>query len=583
MFKTFVSGLIIALVFCALLISPVLASSLSIYQGTAGTSVVITISEILAGQPFTLTWDGTSLVTGNVPTGGIVTFTVPETYGGAHTLTLLNSSSITVFTTPFILIPTISITPTTGTPGTTVTVTGQGFATSEGTIQVLYDSTAVVTGITAGSNGSWSSTITIPTSTGGSHNISASGATTQAVSVGNKAFTITPTMTVTPTAGGVGTVVTVKGSGFAASEGSIKITFDGKDAKTGLSADASGTWSTTITIPSSYSGNHVMDAGGATTAASSVADVNFSVAPGITIDKDSITAGDSITVTGSGFAQNESNIFVTIDGVDKSNRLTADDTGNWNTTLTVTGVAGGSHTVSAHGSSTSISSVTFKTLSVQSKIVLSPATGYIGDTVTVTGSGFTVSKTAGLAFGATSLTSDIAVDTTGTISTTFKVPKGKSGPIKVTVTDTNNIAATATFTVDQTPPPIPKIDSPGKDGAAGFIGDAKVDFKWNSVTNRNGGITYDIQVASEPNFNAPIFQHTGLSLPEYKSTEKETLPNGEYYYRIRAIDAAGNTSDWTEAVRFKAGLISTGTFIIIIVVLVVVLAIFLRARAVFKK
>jgi hypothetical protein len=129
---------------------------------------------------------------------------------------------------------------------------------------------------------------------------------------------------------------------------------------------------------------------------------------------------------------------------------------------------------------------------------------------------------------------------------------------------------------------VPKIISPEKDGTSGFIGDARVDFKWGDVTDPSG-ISYDIQVASDPNFNAVIFQYTGLPTAEYKSKEKEVLPFGEYYWRVRAVDGASNTGEWTPATHFKAGLISLGTFIIIIVVLIVVLAIYLRARAVFKK
>jgi predicted phage tail protein len=90
-------------------------------------------------------------------------------------------------------------------------------------------------------------------------------------------------------------------------------------------------------------------------------------------------------------------------------------------------------------------------------------------------------------------------------------------------------------------------------------------------------------VAEDIAFNNVILQYSDLAVSEYKTTESEALPQGDYYWRIRAIDGAGNASDWSSAVQFTAGFMSTSTLIIILVVLIVVLVILLRIRAVFSK
>jgi phage shock protein PspC (stress-responsive transcriptional regulator) len=57
------------------------------------------------------------------------------------------------------------------------------------------------------------------------------------------------------------------------------------------------------------------------------------------------------------------------------------------------------------------------------------------------------------------------------------------------------------------------------------------------------------------------------------------LPNGEYFWHVRAVDGAGNVSDWTPTATVKVGFVTTNTLVFIgigIVVLLILIAVLPR-------
>ncbi len=78
-------GLCLALLFGFLPTPQVFADvSLDSDQGIVDSTV--TISALPAGDSYIILWDDASFNTGTVPSSGTVSFIVPETYGGAHSL-----------------------------------------------------------------------------------------------------------------------------------------------------------------------------------------------------------------------------------------------------------------------------------------------------------------------------------------------------------------------------------------------------------------------------------------------------------------------------------------------------------------
>lgn len=555
------------------------AVNISPTNGIVGSTA--TVSDLTAGQSYAVLWDGVTIISGSaVPTGGTITFTVPEDNGGAHNIVVQSPTGVQVFTTSFTILPSISISPSSGNAGTSITVTGRGFTASESSVKVYYGSDTVKSGIAADSNGSWSSSFEAPESASGNHDIDASGSNTLASAVTNVQFKIEPSISASPTSGGVGSSVTVKGTGFAASETGIKVVFGSTDIKTGITAGSNGSWTTTFDVPSTNSGSYKIDAYGNTTDINNVADLSFSVVSGISIDKTSVYVGDVITVTGTGFAANESGIYVTFDGVNQGNPVNANSSGQWTTTLAIPASTNGNHVIDAHGSTTSAGSIADKTLTVAAKIVLSPTSGNVGDQIHIDGTGFKGGASVNVKFGTATALGNISTDASGSFSGSFAAPKGISGNVDVVATDASNVTATTVFEMDKTPPGTPLVASPASGDTVGFIGDTRVTFEWKAVSDPSG-VYYDIQVATDPDFLGIVFEHTGLSSAEYKSTEQEALSNGEYYWRVRAVDGATNASNWSGATKFKAGLLSMTALIIIAVVIVILILIIVRIKVAF--
>ena len=85
----------------------------------------------------------------------------------------------------------------------------------------------------------------------------------------------------------------------------------------------------------------------------------------------------------------------------------------------------------------------------QLSLGLNPTSGTVGESVTVTGAGFTPNGTVSIDFSGTNVATTSA-DDSGAISTTFTVPSESPGSYSVTTTDAGGAgSATASFTVVQ--------------------------------------------------------------------------------------------------------------------------------------
>ena len=121
--------------------------------------------------------------------------------------------------------PTISINPTSGPVGTSVTVTGNGFDPIS-TVAITFGGSSVTT-VTPGSSGGFTATFRVPLSSSiGDQTVKA----TQGSNSASKTFTVTtlvnPIILLDPESGPVGTSVAITGAGFDPSS-TITIEFDG--------------------------------------------------------------------------------------------------------------------------------------------------------------------------------------------------------------------------------------------------------------------------------------------------------------------------------------------------------------------
>jgi hypothetical protein len=569
-----------------LLVTPVYSAvGINATQGPVGTDV--TISGLTPYQSYAVKWDGTSITSGVASSAGTANFTVPDTNTGSHALTIESPSGITVFSVSFVVTPSITIDLTEGVVGTSVIVKGTGFAASEEQVKVTFDSVAVKSGITATSSGKWETSFLIPPAIAGNHIIDASGYTTSADSITNRTFIVKPNLVVKPTNGGVGTQVSVTGNGFNSAESSILVTYDGTQVRTALVADSTGSWSTTFTIPSSTQGNHIIDASGANTAASSITDVIFSVSPGISVQPNSVYVSDEIKVNGTGFASNESAIQVLLDNVQIKGDITADSSGQWAFSFTMPESVNGSHSLDAAGSTTSLTNVVDAVLVVKAKLVIRPTSGNASEKITISGTGFSKSKEISISYGGKTVPLDVTSDAYGGFSVSFTALEGINGKIAINVEDAQKVTAATSFTMETTAPDAPRVSSP-KDGArVGFLGDTRVTFDWTDVSDPSG-VYYNLQIANKPDFATVMYDIAKLPTSEYTLTEAESLAPGEYYWRVKAIDKAGNSGTWVGPMVVKTAYMDMQKFALIvacIIIFIIIISTVPRAiaRAVRKK
>jgi predicted AlkP superfamily pyrophosphatase or phosphodiesterase len=89
--------------------------------------------------------------------------------------------------------------------------------------------------------------------------------------------------------------------------------------------------------------------------------------------------------------------------------------------------------------------------------------------------------------------------------------------------------------VDTTPPPAPTLYDPGA-----TLNEGEYYVAWSSVADEGSGLKhYELQESDSPSFNTVSYYTTATS---YLITGKSS---GTYYYRVRAIDNADNTGEWS--------------------------------------
>jgi len=250
--------------------------------------------------------DGTVGVRSDEISGDMISLTIygmsPSTYAQSFPL-------FAVSTRPF---PSVTLNPTTGQVGTSVTVFGSNFKPSS-LVTITYDGAFVATATTT-SSGSIPSGVafSIPSSIFGNHVV---GVTDGDGASALATFIVSPpSVNLVPNTGPIGTSVTVTGQGFDASA-VITITFGGSPVTTdppGLQTDATGSFSDLVfNVPSSTTGSKSVQVSDGAHSNS----VTFTVVtPSISLNPTDGPSGTTVTITGSNFLPN-SIITVTFDSV----------------------------------------------------------------------------------------------------------------------------------------------------------------------------------------------------------------------------------------------------------------------------
>jgi hypothetical protein len=548
-------------------------------SGTAGTSVTVTGSGFAASEAgVTLTLAGSTVsssITANAVGNWSSTFDIPEIPGGSYALEAHGNSTLASSVTGANLqvTPYITINPSNAPEGSTVTVSGYGFKAKETNIIVSWDATDVTKAVQADANGSWSASFAVPTSSGGSHDIFARGQSTTKASVPKVTFGVGAGITLNKASGPVATVITVGGSGFAARESGLNLIVDGVKTPLNIAANDAGAWTTNFTIPVMTGGVHKIDAEGKTTTATSISEATFTVVPEILMDKTEGIAGSAVSLTATGFAAGENGITITYDNKVLGTKITADTRGTWKTNLTIPPSSGGTHNIQVNSSVTDASSAGSLSFQVNASGTISPSEGFIGSKVAVSGTGFAANSSLRFMFDGLDFNVGLVnTDNAGNFNKTIIIPKTTGGSHIIRVQDSQSNFFEADFSLDSTAPAVPKIINP-KDGTKmGFFGDIAPTLEWSKITGGNG-ITYNLQIATDAEFSNSTIDVSGITTNKYTLKKSDSLPRGQYYWHVQAIDGASNASDWSDPLLLVSGMISPAVFALIMVGIVILLGV----------
>ena len=572
-FRILALAVVLSLLMLAIPATPALAAvsmTLSPDDGPPGTLIVVTGTGFTAstageawfdsdgdsirdtGEPYdSFMTDGS----GNIPAG--VTLTVPIEPRGYYYVRVevpYDTTADADASASFEITPEIELDDSSGNVGDTITVDGYGFYDSA-TVTIYYDGDSVGTDYTD-SDGTFDDfTFTVPDSTKGTHTVKARDSAGYSPTV---TFTVSPEITISSSSGAVGDTITVSGTGFAASS-DITIYFDGDEVDiTGGDddTDSDGSFSgATFTVPETSRGSYTIKAKDDD---NNYDTATFTVAQKITIDPTNGFSGITVTVTGTGF---KASYTITI----KYNNypvttvpttVTTNSTGYFSATFVVPASLAGTYVVEASdGTNTATANFVSTTDATISQTTTTAAPGYVGMQLTITGTGFKASSTITITYTSTPVVFTTTSLADGSFTYVLTIPPSTGGSHTITVTD-GAVTKIFDFYMELNAPPVPLLLLPLIDEKA----KAEASFEWNPVSDvspASSPVTYDLQVAADATFTTLLVNKTGLTTPAYTLLEEEKLESTSkeepYYWRVRAVDAASNASDWSYASTFYVG------------------------------
>lgn len=367
---------------------------------------------------------------------------VPASTAGTHAITANDLDSGNSIGASFTVTSAIAISPSSGSIGTPLTVSGTGFDSNSAVI-IKLDGLDVTPTPSPQTNefGSFSASFPVPPALEGEHTIAASD---EALNMASGTFTLLGiTISTDPASGRVGTLVAVSGK-QATPSGTVIISWDTTEIAT-VTAEEDGTYSYHLNVPSSKVGEHtikVEDLESLNTATKT-----FIVEPRITLDIEEGPVGTEVTVTGTGFIA-DAHVDITYDTSLEVDDFPTDSTGSFVVAFNVPPSKAGIHKVTATDTSdpTVTSDATFTVIPA---ITISAVQGPIGAEVTVTGTGFAGTSSITYIFGGIDVTPFLApvTDEAGSFSASFVVSPIPAGTHTVSVTDEEANTASADFTV----------------------------------------------------------------------------------------------------------------------------------------
>jgi len=457
------------------------------------------------------------------------------------TLLLLAAVVVTIYyyqpLTPVQGAPTIGLSPSSGPPGTVVTVSGIGFSSSDngcvitGTGGIIGSS--MICAMSGGSGTLGVSTFKVGNVAPGIYTVTVTGSPMS--DSGQTTFTVTaPTITLYPSLAPVGNSITVVGNGFALTDTSCTVSGTPVSSPPASCIISSGTLTTlTFTVGSVPLGSYPITVNGDQSGDSAKATLTVIAGPILTLTPNSGPIGTSVSVTGSAFLSTDTTPCVlsgTGSVIGPSGTCTIVlGSGAAHDTFTVGSASPGTYLVSVTGTGNDVGQAAFTIPPIPARpISLNPSSAQVHSTVHVSGSGFASGDTSCLLTSLPSgaIASPLCSISGGVLTATFVVGNVlvSGNPFIITATGTPvGDTAAAAFTL--LPPTITLTPSIGQVGitvsvsGSGFLTtDSTCSFSGggsiatSSCSISGGSLSGSFTVANVAAGVYPITANTGAGL-----------------------------------------------------------------------
>jgi hypothetical protein len=308
--------------------------ALSTNTGNVGDTVTVTGSNFTPSSNITVMFDATPRGTFTVDASGNFTadIQIPAAACGAHKI------KVGAVEQTYTITPKMTLDKIQGIAGTTVTITGTGFASSTAIAATFNAAAIAISPAITDANGGFVSSFIVPSIATGAYNIQVTAGSSQTAS-----FTIVePTLAISTATGKVGDTITVTGTNFGASK-TITLTVDDVAVITtpsSITSAANGGFTATFNIPTIAGGVHTLAVSDGTASKSA----QFTVTADADISPTSGNVGQAVTVSGDGFIAGAT-LTIKYDGVAVATGTLPSTGAFTNATFTVPASIGGSHNI----------------------------------------------------------------------------------------------------------------------------------------------------------------------------------------------------------------------------------------------
>jgi hypothetical protein len=514
-----------------------------------GKSLPITVTEtndvigVINGKPVYNSYVGpcpTQNGDGSLPAPStICSFTVPQyAITGSNTVTFTDEFGNSI-STSFTLTPSITLSPTKGSAGSQILLTGYGFPISDTPANFQLNGLLLPSNCIPSSSGFLTCNLTVPSLGPGNYTLEALAVSGQILSfsytpVANATFTIVPSITLGSTKGTPESTISVQVTGLSSDDSYVAVYLNSTQTSSACipivisPLIVTKSFSCTTTLPNvPPDNNYIIKVVGNNEGDS--AEANFTVS-GLSISPLAGQASTIINVNGYGFDASDTSATFSIDGASPS--VTSPQNGALSNGCPVSGgtfactiqtsiLPGGTQQIVATGNAGDYLSTSFTV--IPETIIYRPATappqGPPGTDVTMGGTGFLASdKSVTVLFNGTNVGTCPAANGSYFCSSLFKVPSLSPGTYYVVVNGSYSAGDTTVnqFVVTVPPDTIPPTTTETLSGTQGTNGwyTSSVSVTLNAADNTGGSgvksTSYSLDGGPQTTYSGP-FTVTGDS------------------------------------------------------------------------